>query len=720
MNAALNTLVDEGIDQVKVMVLAKKLNVSRASFYWYFSDKEALHTELINHWSVMNTQVIIRQATAPAPSIIEAVANIFSCWMDETSFSPRLDAAMRAWAHQDKQIKELVDREDEKRLTSIKSMYLNHGYEDEEAFIRARVLYFMQIGYYALGIQESFDTRLSYFEPYVYSFTGLRPTEAQVRSATRIINSSVFKQVKHRPLKFAQETDMTGRVKSRRGRIRNRQSKPGADRQKNYRLLKNPFRPQKVFSDDEINAIHQTALRVLEELGIKVLLEEARHRFRKAGAVVDHETQMVNIGRDIVSEALETAPKSIPVRTGNRERDFTLELGALLFGAGAGSPNVMDKSRGRRAGTLRDFDDFIRLTQSFDALHFLVPFVEPQDVATHLRHYATIRSQVLLSDKFPFLFSRGSLQVEQTFELLQIARSVSAEEFNRRVYCFTIINSNSPRQLDIPMAQGIIDFARYGQVSIITPFCLAGAMAPITVAGALTLQHAEALAGITLAQLTRPGSPVMYGSFSSNVDMKSGSPAFGTPEHVKATLGSGQLARLIGLPWRAGAGSASNTCDAQGAHENQMGLWGAVLAGATTIVHSAGWQEGGLSTSFDKFITDMETVQSIAELCSTESATADNIGFEAIRDVAPGGHFFSTRHTMQRYKTAFYEPIVADLSNYGTWKESGEKTAELRAADVWKQKLNDFVAPEIDAAIVEELDAYIEIKTRAGGAPPVS
>ena len=145
MNAALNTLVDEGIEQVKVMVLAKKLNVSRASFYWYFSDKEALHTELINHWSVMNTQVIIRQATAPAPSIIEAVANIFSCWMDETSFSPRLDAAMRAWAHQDKQIKELVDKEDEKRLTSIKSMYLNHGYEDEEAFIRARVLYFMQI-----------------------------------------------------------------------------------------------------------------------------------------------------------------------------------------------------------------------------------------------------------------------------------------------------------------------------------------------------------------------------------------------------------------------------------------------------------------------------------------------------------------------------------------------------------------------------------------------
>lgn len=194
IDTALSTLIDEGIDQVKVMVLARKLNVSRASFYWYFSDRNALQAELIKHWSVKNTQVIIRQATTPAPSIIEAVANIFSCWMDENSFSPRLDAAMRAWAHQDKRIKELVDIEDEKRLASIKLMYINYGYAEEEAFIRARVLYFMQIGYYALDIQESFDTRLSYFEPYVYSFTGLRPTKSQVRNAKRIINATVSRK----------------------------------------------------------------------------------------------------------------------------------------------------------------------------------------------------------------------------------------------------------------------------------------------------------------------------------------------------------------------------------------------------------------------------------------------------------------------------------------------------------------------------------------------
>ena len=513
---------------------------------------------------------------------------------------------------------------------------------------------------------------------------------------------------------------MVDQARRRRGRISDRESQPVTNRQKNYRLLRNPFTPQTVFSEDEINAIHDTALKVLEELGIKILLPEAFDYFKNAGAIVDEKTQMVRIGRDIVMNALASAPKSIPVIAGSEKRNFTLELGALMFGAGAGTPNVTDCERGRRAGTLQDFEDFIRLTQSFDALHLIVPFVEPQDIPMHTRHYATTRAQLLLSDKFPFLFSRGTPQVEQSFEMFQIARGISAEQFRENVYCYTIINTNSPRQLDIPMAQGIIDFAKWGQVSIITPFCLSGAMAPITVAGAITLQHAESLAGITLAQITRSGAPVMYGNFSSNVDMKSGAPAFGTPEHVKATLASGQLARLIGLPWRAGAGSAANVCDAQGANENQMGVWASVLAGATTPIHTAGWLEGGLTISFEKFITDMEVVQGIAELCTPESATTEDIGFEAIKDVQPGGHFFSTEHTMKRYKDAFYEPLVADWSNFGNWLEAGEKTATQRATTIYKQMLGDFVAPETDESVIEQLDAYIEKCTQQGGAAPVN
>jgi Trimethylamine:corrinoid methyltransferase len=304
---------------------------------------------------------------------------------------------------------------------------------------------------------------------------------------------------------------------------------------------------------------------------------------------------------------------------------------------GAGAPNVTDIDRGRRAGRLADFEDLVRLAQSFDVIHMQCPHVEAQDVEQPFRHYAVNRAQLTLSDKLPFLYARGTAQVTDGFEMVRLARGLSEDEFRAGVHCYTVINTNSPRQLDIAMAQGIIDFARWGQVSIITPFCLAGAMAPITVAGALTLQHAEALAGITLAQLTRPGAPVVYGSFSSNVDMKSGRLAFGTPEHVKATLGAGQLARHIGLPWRAGGGSAANISDAQAANETQFGLWGAVLAGTTVLIHSAGWLEGGLTDSFEKFICDVEALQTIAELCVPTPGDAGAIGFDAIAEVEPGG-----------------------------------------------------------------------------------
>jgi trimethylamine--corrinoid protein Co-methyltransferase len=270
------------------------------------------------------------------------------------------------------------------------------------------------------------------------------------------------------------------------------------------------------------------------------------------------------------------------------------------------------------------------------------------------------------------------------------------------------------------MAQGIVDFARAGQILVITPFCLAGAMAPITVAGALTLQHAEALAGITLAQIARKGAPVVYGSFSSNVDMKSGAPAFGTPEHFKATLGSGQLARFLGLPWRAGGGSAGPSPDAQAANETQMGLWASVLAGATVLIHSAGWLEGGLSFSYEKMITDLEVLQSIAELCTRTPADADEIGFDAIAEVMPGGHFFATAQTMARYRDAFYPPLVADLSNFGNWTEAGSKTATERAQGVWRKILAEYQPPARGEEVGAVLAPYIERRTKEGGAPPVS
>lgn len=485
-----------------------------------------------------------------------------------------------------------------------------------------------------------------------------------------------------------------------------------------YGQLRHPFAPQSAFSDDEIAAMHNSALRVLEDLGIRVLLDEARATFSAAGAVVDEESRMVRIGRDIVSAALSSAPCSFRLRAADPAHEQMFEPGAALFMAGSGCPNVTDALRGRRPGSRESFVETLRLQQSFDVIHMHGPSAEPQDIPIHQRHYTLMREQLTNCTKPLFVYARGRGQVVEAFEMIRLARNLDETEFQTGVWATTVINSNSPRQLDIPMARGIIDFARAGQLSLITPFCLAGAMAPVTVAGALVLQHAEALAGIVLAQLSRPGAPVAYGGFSSNVDMKSGSPAFGTPEHIRANLGSGQLARFIGLPWRSATGAASNAPDAQGATETVNALWAAMLAQATVTVHAAGWLEGGLSFGYEKFILDIEALQTLAELCRPAAADTIALAYDAIAEVPPGGHFFAAQHTMERYKTAFYAPLVADLSNHGLWTENGGLRADQRATAIWQQTLADFVPPAACDGVAERLADYVADRIAAGGMAP--
>ena len=245
-------------------------------------------------------------------------------------------------------------------------------------------------------------------------------------------------------------------------------------------------------------------------------------------------------------------------------------------------------------------------------------------------------------------------------------------------------------------------------------------MAPVTIAGALVQQHAEFLAALVINQLVRPGAPVVYGAFTSNVDMKSGAPAFGTPEYVKAAWGSGQLARKLGLPWRSSAPTASNAPDAQGAYETQLSLWGAIQGGSNFIAHTAGWLEGGLTASFEKFILDIEVLQMIAELCQPVRFDEEELALDAIREVGPGGHYFGCAHTMERYSTAFYTPLVSDWSNFGQWTENGSKTATQRANTIWKKLVAEFEPPAMDAGIRAELDDYVERRIAAGGALPES
>ncbi|MEM1233180.1 MAG: trimethylamine methyltransferase family protein [Pseudomonadota bacterium] len=492
---------------------------------------------------------------------------------------------------------------------------------------------------------------------------------------------------------------------------------PKPVREVNYRHLRNPFPPMDAVSADEAQAIHATSLRILEELGMRVLLPEARAIFKAAGARVEED--MVFLGRDMVEAALASAPKSFPLKGGTPRRDLTLELGAMTFQPGAGAPHATCRVKGRRPGTSQDFRELVQITQHFDALHLVPTLIEPQDVPIHLRHYDMVKSALTLSDKAFFIYSRGTPQVEDAFEMMRLYRGLSQEAFEAAPHCYTIINTNSPRTLDIPMAQGILDFARAGQISIITPFTLMGAMAPITPAGAVTLSHAEALAAITLGQLTRPGAPQMYGTFTSNVDMKSGAPAFGTPEHFRASLLAGQLARLIGLPWRCASGSASNINDAQGANENQLALWGCLLAGATTIVHAAGWLESGLSVSYEKLICDMDAVNAIADLCTPTEATHDAIGFDAVAEVAPQGHFFAAAQTMARYQTEFFEPVISDWSNYGSWEEKGGLTAHERATGKWQEILRQ-PGPPVDPDRLGALTEFIAKRSAEGGAPPTA
>jgi trimethylamine---corrinoid protein Co-methyltransferase len=265
------------------------------------------------------------------------------------------------------------------------------------------------------------------------------------------------------------------------------------------------------------------------------------------------------------------------------------------------------------------------------------------------------------------------------------------------------------------MLTGMMELASRNQVVCVTPFTLAGAMAPVTVAGAIVEQNAEALAGLAFCQLVRKGSPVIYGGFTSNVDMRSGAPAFGTPEYMKATIIGGQMARRYGLPYRTSNTNAANTVDAQAAYESVFSLWGVTMGGGNFIMHGAGWLEGGLVASFEKFVLDCDLIQMVKEFLAPVDTSEDELGIEAIREVGPGGHFFGAQHTLARFEKAFYQPIISDWRNNPQWLAAGSPDAYKRANQVYKQALDAYQEPPMDRARREELDAYVDRRVRDGG-----
>lgn len=512
-----------------------------------------------------------------------------------------------------------------------------------------------------------------------------------------------------------------GPGRRRTGRVRRQEAPPASvARGRLYRRLVNPFEPARIITDDQVETIHQAALELLAVTGIRVLLPEARSILAAAGVSVDEDSEMARFDPSLVTERLAPAPSRFQFHSRTAERDVEMGGRSVMLLPVAGPPHSMDLDRGRRAGTLDDFKDFVKLTQSFDVLHGVSPAVEPQDVPLEVRHLHMTLPQLLLSDKIPFIYCRGRSQVADCLEMIRMAAGVDHDVFATQPRCWTVINTNSPRQLDLPMCEGIIDFARVGQPLVITPFTLAGAMAPVSLAGALTLQHAEAMAGIVLAQVVSPGTPMIYGAFTSNVEMRSGAPAFGTPEAFKAAVASGQLARRLGLPWRSSGVNTSNTPDAQGAYETMINTLGALQGGANMIVHAAGWMESGLSASYEKFVMDVDMLQVLAEAFQPVEVSDTEIALDAIAEVAPGGHFFGTAHTLERFRSAFYEPLLFDRSNFEQWTENGSLTAVERANEVWKKVLADFEPPPIDHALATELTDFVARRTAEGGALPRS
>ncbi len=504
----------------------------------------------------------------------------------------------------------------------------------------------------------------------------------------------------------------------RGGRAGKRAGGSAAFEQPPFRQLRNPFAPTKVVSDDELESIHLASLKVLKEIGVDVLHDDARRIMKAHGADVREGTERVRFDADMILDLVRNCPSEFTLHARNPAHNVRFGGNNLIFSQMASAPNCSDLDGGRRPGNQADFRNFLKLAQMHNILMTTGGYpVEPVDIHPSIRHLECVRDLSVLTDKAFHIYSLGKERNVDGIEIARIARGISREQLQDEPSVYTVINTNSPLKLDVPMMEGIIQMSGNGQVVIVTPFTLAGAMAPVTVAGALVQQNAEALAGISFAQMVRKGAPVGYGGFTSNVDMKSGAPAFGTPEYMKAQIVGGQLARRYGIPYRSSNVCAANQVDAQAAYESVFSLWGTIQGGANFILHSAGWLEGGLRCSYEKMMLDIDLLQMVAEFLTPLDLSEDALAVGAIGSVGPGGHFFGTQHTQDRYKTAFYAPVISDWRNFETWVEAGSPTALERANRVWKDRLASYEEPPMDAAIREELDAFVEKRKAEGGAP---
>jgi trimethylamine---corrinoid protein Co-methyltransferase len=516
------------------------------------------------------------------------------------------------------------------------------------------------------------------------------------------------------------EADQMSRRRRAGGRAGNTARRSGGViDQMPWRLPVNHDRPTEPLSADGVQAIHDGAMRILEEVGIEFLNAEALPLFKAAGCTVNGTN--VRMGRDFVMEMVARAPRTFTITPRNPDRQVTVGGQHILFGNVSSPPNYYDLDLGKKVpGTRAQCANLLRLTQYFNCIHFAGGYpVEPVDIHPSVRHLDVLFDKLTLTDKASHAYSLGPERIEDVMEMVRIAGGLSSAEFAATPRMYTNINSTSPLKHDIPMIDGCLRLIRNGQAVIVTPFTLAGAMAPVTMAGAVALSIAEALSAIALFQFVAPGCACAIGTFTSNVDMKSGAPAFGTPEYMRATQMTGQMARFYGLPMRASGTCTANVPDGQAMWETSNSLWSAVQAGANFVYHAAGWLEGGLIACPEKFIMDCEVLQMIQRYMEPQiwATGPDEIALDAVREVGSSGHYFGIQHTQDRYESAFYSPFVSDWRNYEAWEVAGSAWTPERANRIYKEILATWEDPAMDGGDREALERFVARRKAEGGAP---
>jgi len=470
-------------------------------------------------------------------------------------------------------------------------------------------------------------------------------------------------------------------------------------------MFRNTMPRYEILSPDAVAVLDKGWRRIVSEIGVQFAKPEAVELFRQAGQKVDGET--VFLDPDFVLEQVAKAPREFDVQARNPANTVHIGGDQMVFGGVYGSPFVREGDV-RRDATMEDFRRLSRLAQSFPELDTAGGVIcEPNDAPLDSRHLDMIYALATLTDKIYMGNVVSGPNAADTIRMTEILFG-GREVIEATPATISLINCNSPLRWDDRMLDAQFEYSAANQPVVMTPFLLMGAMSPVTIPAALVQQLAEALSGIALTQLVRPGSPVIFGSFLSNIDMQSGSPSFGTPESAIGLLCTGQLARHFGLPFRTGGVlNSSQTADAQAAYEALMTLLPTFLAGTNFVMHAAGWLEGGLVSCYEKFIIDIELLRMLRVEFTPLEIDEASLAFGAHEEVGHGGHFLGAQHTMERFRECFYRPLLSSTSNYERWLRMGGKDTTARAGEIWAKTLAEYEQPPLDDAIRAELEEYV-------------